>query len=63
MSNHPQVLRNIADRRLWDDIEDLKEILKKLHECQVISKFSQAHLGLVLQQWHDIENYLRDLKN
>lgn len=63
MSNHHQVLRNIADHRLWDDIEDLLEILKKLHKCQVMSESSHAHLGLVVQRWHDIENHLRSLKN
>ncbi len=49
MSNHHQVPRNIADRRLWDDIEDLVEIVKKLHECQVLSESDHIRLGLVVQ--------------
>ncbi len=63
MSNHHQVLRNIADRRLWDNIEDPVEILKKLHECQVMSESRHTHLGLVVQRWNDIENHLIGLKN
>ncbi len=63
MSNNYQVLRNIADCRLRDNIEGLVKILKKLHECQVISKSSHTHLGLVVQWWHDIKNHLRDLKH
>ncbi len=39
------------------------EILKNLHECQVMSESSHIHLGLGVQWWHDIENHLRDLKN
>lgn len=48
VSNYRKVLQNIGDRRLWDDIEDLLEILKKIHECQIISESSNAHLRLVL---------------
>lgn len=63
MLNHHQVLRNIANRRLWDNIEDLLEILKNLHKCQVMSEFSYAYLGLIVQQWYNIKNYLKSLKN
>lgn len=48
MSNHHQVLRNIADRRLWNDIKDLLEILKKLNKCQIMFESNHAHLGLVV---------------
>lgn len=63
VSNHHKVLKNIADRRLWDDIEDLLEILRKIHECHIMSESSNAHLGLVIQRWYDIENHLKTLQN
>lgn len=36
-SNHHKVLQSISDQKLWGDIEDLLEILKKL---KVISELS-----------------------
>ena len=50
VSNHRKVLKNIGDRRLWDDIEDMLEILRKILECQIMSESSNAHLGLVVQR-------------
>lgn len=43
--NHCKVLQNIGDRRLWDNIEDLLEILRKVYKCQITSESSNAHLG------------------
>ena len=63
VSNHCKMFKNIADCRLWDDIEDLLEILKKIHECQIMSKSSDANLGFVVQRWYDIKNYLKILQN
>lgn len=63
VSNHRKVLKNIADRRLWDDIEELLEIWRKIHECQIMTESSNAHLGLVVQRWYDIENHLKTLRN
>ena len=63
ISNYHQVPRNIADHRFWDDIEHLVKILKKLHECQVMSESNHTHLGLIVQRWNDIENHLRSIEN
>ncbi len=63
MSNHHQVLRNIINCRLWDNIEDLVKILKKIHECQFTCESSHPHLGLVVQWWHHIENHLGGIKD
>lgn len=63
VSNHRKIIQNIGDCRLWDNIEDLLEILRKIHECQIISELSNVHLELVLQKWYDIENHLKNLRN
>ncbi len=34
-----------------------------LYECQVMSESIDAHLGLVVQYRHDIENHLMNFKN
>lgn len=48
MSNYYQVLRNIANYKLWDDIEDLLKIFKKLYKCQVMSESNHAYLSFVI---------------
>ncbi len=37
------------------------EILKPLHDCQVMSESGDSHLGYVVQRWKTIELHLRAL--
>ena len=59
--SHSKMMQNITDRSFWHDLEDRIEILKPLHDCQVMSESGDAHLGYVAQRWKTIELPLRAL--
>lgn len=54
-------MQAITDRNFWHDLEDTIEILKRLHDCQVMCESGDAHLGYVVQRRKTIALYLRTL--
>lgn len=61
--SHSKMMESITDRNFWHDLEDLIEILKPLHDCQVMSESGDAHLGYVVKRWKTIELHLQSLRN
>ena len=55
------VIEIIQDPQFWADLEDLKLILKDIHEAQIQSESLHAHLGFVYTRWRDIKAHLRRL--
>lgn len=59
--NHVRMMETIIDPNFWHDLEDMIEILKPLHDCQVMSESGDAHLGYVVKRWKTIEIHLCSL--
>lgn len=51
------------DREFWLDLEDLMEVIKPLHQNQLMSESGRAHLGYVLSRWKQIYQHLYGLSN
>lgn len=56
--NYARMMETIMDRNFWHDLEDMIEILKPLHDCQVMSESGDAHLGYVVKRWKTIEKFI-----
>lgn len=56
-------MESLTNRNFWHDLEDLIEILKPLHDCQVMSKSGDAHLGYVVKRSKTIKLHLQSLRN
>ena len=61
--SHSKMMESITDRNFWHNLKNLIEILRPLHDCQVMSKSGDAHLGYVVKRWKTIELYLQSLRN
>lgn len=48
----------MMDRNFYYDLEDIIEILKPLHDCQIISKSRDTHLSYIVKRWKNIKFYL-----
>lgn len=48
--NHSRKIQTITDHNFCHNFEDMIEIFKPLHNCQVMSKLSDVHLGYVVQK-------------
>lgn len=42
------MIQAIMDRNFWHNLEDMIEILKSLHDCQIMSKSGDAYLDYVV---------------
>ena len=61
--SHSKMMESITNRNFWHNLEDLIKIFKPLHDCQVMSKCKDAHLGYVVKRWKTIMLHLQFLHN
>lgn len=51
------MMESIIDHNFWHDLEDMIEILKSFHDCQVMFKSGNAYLSYVIKIWKSIKLY------
>ena len=57
------VLAVIQDQGFWNQLNDLIDILKPLHEAQKMSESMDAHLEHVVARWLHIEQHFKVINN
>ncbi len=58
-----KILNIIKDPLFWEDLENLKELLKFIYEFQIISESSKGDLSDIKERWDDIREYLTAHEN
>ncbi len=58
-----KVLNTIKNPLFWEDLENLKELLKPIYKFQIISKSSKDNLSDIKERWDDIREYLATYKD
>jgi hAT family protein len=53
-----KVLKTLTDSSFWDSVLDLLDLLKPIHDVQVMSESSRGHVGHVRSQWMKIRDHL-----
>ncbi|KAF7173370.1 hypothetical protein CNMCM6106_007473 [Aspergillus hiratsukae] len=56
----PAILEPINEYAFWAGVEELLDILKPIHEAQIASESSNAHLGYVVSRWAMIKGTLKE---
>ncbi|THC92779.1 hypothetical protein EYZ11_007740 [Aspergillus tanneri] len=55
----PTVLEPVNKYAFWAGVDELLDILKPIHEAQIASESSSAHLGYVKNRWSQIKETLK----
>lgn len=55
----PAILEPINEYSFWASVDELLDILKPIHEAQIASESSDAHLGYVKDRWSRIKETLQ----
>ena len=55
------ITSTLLDRAFWNDVEDLEEIIRPLHEAQLSSEDDNAHLGHVTKRWLEMKSTMTTL--
>ncbi len=58
-----KVLDIIKDPLFWEDLENLKELLKSIYKSQIISESSKSDFNNIKERWDDIREHLTAYKN
>jgi Protein of unknown function (DUF 659)/hAT family C-terminal dimerisation region len=53
-----KILDTIKDPLFWEDVDNLLDILRPIHEAQIMSESSNGNLSHVKERWDDIREYL-----
>ena len=61
--SHSKMIESITNRNFWYDLEDLIEIYKPFHDCQIMSESGDVYFSYFIKRWKTIELYLQSLHN
>ena len=59
--SHVKMIDIIMNHNFWHDLKDIIEILKPLHDYQVMLEFGNVHLGYVVKKNGKLLSFIFDL--